>query len=670
MDFNKKDISKQNLKKQLIIVSVFVVIILGLIAITIYSNTYKYSSVKVLITIIHSIGFVAIVGLFYFLSKQYKIKNWSDAQTMTFKAMFEYANDPQIIVNNLVILDCNTKVCELFGTSRDKLIGKHIFEFSAKSQTNGLPLQEVATRLKDKVDSGEEVSFSWKSVLPSSQLIDLEVVMKRLSIGSGSIVLCRLRNITHELESICRLMESEGRYREIVESANTIIIKFDLDGSIIFYNEFAERIFGYRNFEVLGTNFFSLLNPFTQPDDLLEPIEPKKWVGLIIKNHLEKPYYENWVITKNGKRLYIGWTSRPFFDTEKNIVGIQSIGFDRTEHKIIQDKLVENEKKLKLVFNSTTEGIAIVDMEGEIIEINDSALEFLGINQVDFKLLKPNKQLTYQLIPRFNNLVDELIEKGSLIIEIPIVARNGKTISTEFQARKIVYNNQDVILMVSRDITERKNYQHEVINAAIIAEEKERSRVAKELHDSVSPILSASKLYAQTLHDITDIGMTEKVIDKLVSTINESMRAITEISNNLSPHILENFGLIEAVHAFADRFIDSTQISFEIKSNISLRLGNNLEIVLYRVFTELINNSIKHSKASNISILIMKLENFTLEYEDNGIGFDLKKVRNAKSGMGLFNMNTRIESLNGEVKIVTRPGQGFKFSANIPLNQI
>jgi PAS domain S-box-containing protein len=669
MNWHLKSLSLMlNRKRIIITTSIISFLFIVLVILMVLANFNKrIADVFYSVSILHFIGFIAIAILFIQIFKKTKLNNQVIADEKSFKMMFEYANDPQIIVNNLIILDCNTKVCELFETSREHIIGKHIFSFSAPFQTNGLPMDKVAESLKEKVDNCEEVTFSWKCVLPSGLFIDLEVVMKRINIGSISVVVCRLRNITHELESICSLLESEARYREIVETANTVIIKFDLKGSILFYNDFAEKLLGYKSFEALGANIFDLLKPFSQPDDLIQPIDAIEWVNQIIKNYLTRPYYENWIITKPGQRLFIGWTSRPFCDINHNIIGVQSIGFDRTENKLIQNRLADNEKKFKLIFNSTSEGIIIMDFEGEVLEMNNTALQFVGLTQKEFEESKPNKDKTLKIMPQFMKMIEETIKNERIIMEMPFFSKDGRTILTEVQTRKINYNNQDVILVVGRDITERKKLQKEIISAAISAEEIERSRVAKELHDSVSPILSASKLYAQTLSDIKDPEITEKVIEKLVSTINESMRSITEISNNLSPHVLENFGLIEAINAFADRIIDSKKLAFEVTSNITDRLDNNIEFALYRVFTELVNNTMKYANATNITISIMQSDGIILTYQDNGIGFDLKKVRSSKKGMGLFNINTRIESVNGSIKIITRPGQGFRLIASIPI---
>jgi PAS domain S-box-containing protein len=528
-------------------------------------------------------------------------------------------------------------------------------------------MEKLANDYKVRIDNGEELSFHWKCILPSEIKIDVEVVVKRMQVGEMSFVLGRLRNITNELDSICRLIESETQFREIVENTNTIIIKYDINGIIQFYNEFAFKLLGYTANEAIGKNVFALLSPYIQPEDLMRKVDTKAWIDYIIKNQYINPYIENWVITKTGKRLYIGWTSKAIVDIDDKIIGIQSIGIDRTENKIMQTKLIESEKKFRLIFNSVTEGITIVDFEGEILEINDSALEFIGHNRSDIGSMVSLKEVTYSIIPQFDQLAAEVRKNGQILVEIPIYYRDGRVIPSEFQARKIRYNNKDVILSVSRDISERKMHQQEVLRAAMDAEENERSRVAKDLHDSVSPILSASKLYAQSIKNITDEHLQDQVIDKLVSTITESMKTISEISNKLSPHVLENFGLIEAINTFINKISGTTKIVFEIQSNLTERIGTNIEFTLYRVVTELINNSIKHSEATNISISLSKTDKIVLTYIDNGKGFDLKTIAEHKRGMGLFNVNTRVGSINGSTKIITEPEKGFKYVAIIPV---
>ena len=135
----------------------------------------------------------------------------------------------------------------------------------------------------------------------------------------------------------------------------------------------------------------------------------------------------------------------------------------------------------------------------------------------------------------------------------------------------------------------------------IEAEEKERSRVAKELHDGVSPIMSAVKLYVQSVWDCQDSDLRRTILEKVGGTIDEAIISLSEISNNLSPHVLENFGLGIALKSFIEKIEDARKIKFNVSINFENRLPVNVEVTLYRVIVELINNSLNNIGRDPIS---------------------------------------------------------------------
>ena len=133
-----------------------------------------------------------------------------------------------------------------------------------------------------------------------------------------------------------------------------------------------------------------------------------------------------------------------------------------------------------------------------------------------------------------------------------------------------------------------------------------------------------------------------------------------EISANISPHILNNFGLKDATESFIRKLRPAEGISINFKTNIdNRRFIYNVEVIMYRVICELINNTLRHANASKISIdLQLQGDVLYLEYEDNGMGFDVKQAE-SDGGMGLSNMQYRLNSGNGDIKISSESGRGM-----------
>jgi len=203
---------------------------------------------------------------------------------------------------------------------------------------------------------------------------------------------------------------------------------------------------------------------------------------------------------------------------------------------------------------------------------------------------------------------------------------------------------RELFQSLKRAETDRQRTEKRVITAIINTEENERKRFAKDLHDGLGPILSTVKMSLSSLTPRIKDETGTIILSNTNYLINEALGTIKEISNNLSPHILTNFGLTSAVSTFVAKINQTKAISIEFKSNMeNQRLDSDKEVVMYRAVCELINNSILHSGASRIEIELNKHEKFvTLQFNDNGRGFDTSTLKGEDvKGMGISNIETR-----------------------------
>jgi signal transduction histidine kinase len=220
---------------------------------------------------------------------------------------------------------------------------------------------------------------------------------------------------------------------------------------------------------------------------------------------------------------------------------------------------------------------------------------------------------------------------------------------------------REIFYSLKRAEIDRTRTEKRVLNAIINTEENERRRFAKDLHDGLGPLLSTVKMSLSSLGErIKDQSGTE-ILSNANYLVNESLNTIKDISNNLSPHVLSNFGLASAIGAFTTKINQTKAIEVEFKSNMeNQRLENDKEVVIYRAVCELINNAIRHSGASRIEIELNKHEKFvTLQFYDNGRGFELSTLsREDNKGMGLSNIETRIKTVEGVFVLESTPGKG------------
>jgi len=215
---------------------------------------------------------------------------------------------------------------------------------------------------------------------------------------------------------------------------------------------------------------------------------------------------------------------------------------------------------------------------------------------------------------------------------------------------------------------QRKNliFQKEKIQAEITTLENERRRIASDLHDDLGPLLSAVKLQINSV-EVPDIEDKE-LIERSGLYIDNILARIREISNNLMPQALARKGLVIALQEFIDNLTLGHPFDIQFVSTGDIALKDDKEIHLYRIILEIIHNALKHSQASNLNVLLRSENNrLRVDIADNGSGFEYHTINKTGAGLGLKNIESRVEMLRGELYVETQPGEGTKYRIEIPL---
>jgi signal transduction histidine kinase len=222
-----------------------------------------------------------------------------------------------------------------------------------------------------------------------------------------------------------------------------------------------------------------------------------------------------------------------------------------------------------------------------------------------------------------------------------------------------------------RKIHSEAKLQRDAAKQVLHAEERERRRIATDLHDGVGQMLSAALL---NLNQSIDVIPTDSEIrlsvEKAQALLSESYDEMRSISHQMMPNALLKMGLASSIREFVDK-INGPKIKVQIDIvGLHETLDEQIETVLYRSIQEAVNNVIKHAEASRIYLQLIKDEDgITVAIEDNGKGFDVKNLANVK-GIGLRNIFSRIELINGSVDIDSTPGKGTLFVIHIPGKEI
>ena len=204
-----------------------------------------------------------------------------------------------------------------------------------------------------------------------------------------------------------------------------------------------------------------------------------------------------------------------------------------------------------------------------------------------------------------------------------------------------------------------------ILTAVLRTEEKSRSRFSKELHDGLGPLLSSARMSLSALARDEHNPEQREIIDNTTYVIDEAIRSLREISNNLSPHVLNDFGLARGVQNFIDKTAAMHEVKIRFTTNLRTeRYDTDVEVILYRVICELINNSLKHSGCSAVNLSLSQNRHvLALDYTDNGRGFNPQAMMDC--GMGLSNIASRINSLGGTLDITSSKGKGMRASVRV-----
>ena len=326
---------------------------------------------------------------------------------------------------------------------------------------------------------------------------------------------------------------------------------------------------------------------------------------------------------------------------------------------------------LSRVYNSIAEILFVTDLKGNIEDVNGVASETLKLNK-------------YEIIG--SNIFDFISIQGSEkgISEVDLV--NPKRDKMEFDGELRVNNEiklkcnfttlRDLndepsgILLIAEDVTDKIATEKLVIRTIIETQEKERNRFASDLHDSLGQQLSGIRFYISALQSNSKDPSLGQQFNKTLSSIDNAIQELRDICFNLMPRTLERHTLKFSLGELATKFDVGDRLKLSVNySATTPDLTKAFEIACFRIIQEFLNNAMKHGKASKVDVKIHVPKNskdLIIDLKDNGSGFDTKTLKD-KSGMGLRNIQTRVESYFGSYKITSSKGKGTNMMLKFPL---
>src|SRR6056297_407663 len=586
-------------------------------------------------------------AIWRYISKQKEYEKNLNKSEELYSLLFEQAADGILVgVGKGEIIDANKSICDLTGYSKQELIGNNINLLFKKEELKTKPLRY------DLIKVGNTIIKERTIVCKDGRVIPVEMNTKILEDGRMQAL---FRDLSVRKAAEKALIASENKYRNVFHYAPLGIFHYDQSGVITDCNKNFVDIIGSSKDMLIGLNMIKDLTN----KELVQKVKMSITKG--------RSVFENWYTSVTGnKTSFVKGVFKCIYDEDKNFISGIGLIEDITQRKKAEIALSESEKKFRMLFENASDAIMLMEKD-KFIDCNKKTLDLFGYTKEEIMGKPP-----YQFSPRFQpdgsnskqkakEKIKEALQGKQTLFEWLHQKADGTNFYTEISLNPFSKYNKNLVHAIVRDISERKQFEQRIYETIIETEERERQRLASDIHDEIGPLLSSLKVYIESLNPKGDAIKQQYIKSKLQELIKETIDNVREVSNAISPYLLNKYGMEAAIESFIKQRENILTIHF--KSNLKdKRFPLKTEIVYFRVIKELINNTIKHAKAKNIDVhLHYKNHQLILNYQDDGIGLSKKDLSiEQNGGMGLFNIINRIKSIQGDYKFYEKT-DGFRF---------
>lgn len=343
-----------------------------------------------------------------------------------------------------------------------------------------------------------------------------------------------------------------------------------------------------------------------------------------------------------------------------------------------EKSLYESEERYRELFENARDAIYVHDLHGRYTSINRAAEELTGYTRAEIV----GKDFTDFVAPEHwkgirANLCKKIEDASQTAYEVDILTKDGRRVPAEVSSRLIYENTVPVgVQGTVRDITERKHSRAARLNFSrrlMEAQEAERQRIARELHDEIGQVLTAVRINIQAVQRAFNTPEDSSHIEDSLGIIDEALKQVRNMSLDLRPPHLDDFGLSSALRWYLDRYakrFGHTTQFIDGQPAPHPRLRRDLETACFRIVQEALTNVARHANAKSVSVKLARSNGYLLlTIQDDGLGFEVTALANATAGasLGVRGMQERAEAVGGRIKIESAKGKGTKIQAQFPI---
>jgi PAS domain S-box-containing protein len=408
---------------------------------------------------------------------------------------------------------------------------------------------------------------------------------------------------------------------------------------------------------------------------------PESWdrLQMAVRQALETgaPYdLELEVALPNGTKRWVRGRGEALRDSGGKIISLRGTAQDITERKHAEETLRESEEKFRSVFRSAGLGMVIVSVEGRFLATNSTFCEYLGYTEEEL-LQKPIRSVTHpDDWPSFSQKLKDALTSGERFQRVPkrCLHKQGHIVFTESSASLIRGPHGEPKFFVGEalDVTDRKRAEEALssVNRRLIeAQERERTRIARELHDDINQrlvllVVEIEQVRLSLSEPTVEVAARMSQLTKRISEISADLQAI---SHELHSSKLEYLGMRAAMTGFCREFAEQQGLTIELDSDeIPQDVPQDISLCLFRVLQEALHNAAKHSGVRHFRVQIrLRPRELHLIVSDAGVGFEVETIPDQR-GLGLISMRERVRLLNGTITIQSQPMVGTTIHASIP----
>lgn len=454
----------------------------------------------------------------------------------------------------------------------------------------------------------------------------------------------------------------------LLDTVEQSIIATDLDGNVIYWNKFAEKLFGWNSDEVNGRNVLVLTTPGASTDragDIMARLRKgESWSGeFVVKRRDDSTFLA---------QIY----NSPVFDSKGKVVGIVGVSIDISRRRETEDALRESDERLRMLVESATDYAIFTVTKNNLIDTwSPGAEATFGFN--DKEIIGRSGELLFTSEDRAAGVPEKemkcALETGKAEYERWHLRRDG----SHFYASGVIQPLTDGsrgFVKICRDETARIKTEtalrdKDLLQQLVTTQEDERRRMARDLHDHLGQQMTSLRLRLSSLLEACDEEELCEQIETIQKTAEQIDRDVDFLAWEIRPASLDDLGLRVTLGNFVREWERHTGIKAEFHATglARARLPFEVETNLYRIGQEALNNIYKHARAKSVSVLLEKRGgNVSLIVEDDGVGFEPASAKVMRRGLGLAGMRERAAIIGGALEIESAKGKGTTVYARVP----